>query len=828
MNRKLFHIFSSLLLLTTGICSSSAQSKIGLKFMRTGTDASSISTLVLDENGRTIKGATATITSSHTFKDTGGAITSNILCPNVNATASPLVIMTISISGLPAAVSFNEIGLNIHALNASGNYQQNNDNKLRQYNISVEQGSVANTLQPFGTLSDIDIAAGVGTSGAVHKMWSVTSSGAAVTANSELVLRLTITKGTENGGCFFGLSHITLGGTEIIEPTETPEPDTSLAGVYNIVWKNNTSSYMSEEADGSLTVAGYDVSRRCFWELIPAEDKDCYYVRNTATGRYIGTCNMPPSSASTVKTSASPVAYYIGKTAATIADISGCYWFTSTDCSNYSDEAASPRALNKDGASDNIITWQAGPNNGNYRTGSYWRLVKTENLYEVQPFLPSAELNHPQYRYTVISTENKALEMAADGTLSWQKPSGLPEQEWYFIGHSNADGGYLLANVGNNKTITAMGEEETHWCVFESHTQPNSYVFRPFAEKNNETANLTIDGNSQFHFILQRSRFALSAQIYELPCGALSAQYLAKASITGNGAAVPMTYPLPSQNGNTLTHPVAARPTGWYTLYTQDKASVCPGKTIYIKLELNSAPVTGQNAYLYFDWNRDGVFETCQPLTINPVMTTSIDVPMNAIIGKSRMRFRLTENGLEGGDDEVIGQIIDFVLNVVETHDEEFPVSVSSNDEARGTAALSEDMTSTSGTAIATPKGNASFICWREGKKIVSVDANYTFERDHIINLTAFFSPNTIEVPVGIANAENTSQNILVEISAENRSIQVKTNTDVKRLLLFSADGTLQASTHGKTLCTDGLPRGMYIVKVVTDQKDATTKVIVK
>ncbi len=48
-----------------------------------------------------------------------------------------------------------------------------------------------------------------------------------------------------------------------------------------------------------------------FWELIPAGKTNCYYVRNTATGRYIGSCNMQPSSRSKVRMSDTPVEYYI-------------------------------------------------------------------------------------------------------------------------------------------------------------------------------------------------------------------------------------------------------------------------------------------------------------------------------------------------------------------------------------------------------------------------------------------------------------------------------------------------------------------------------------
>lgn len=816
------------LLLVTGTLQAMAYSKIGLSFVRTGTDAAGVSVRVVDENGRAIEGVSATLVSSHAFKATGNDVTSGILCPDVNANTSPVIELTVSVSGLPSTMEFREAGLKIHALNSAGSYQQNNDNKVRQYNVELLQGETAASLTSFAALQDIDVAAGVGTSGNVCKVWSMSASGAAATVGSTLVLKLRVTKGSENGGCFFGLSHITLGGTEAIEPSETPEPVPGLSGIYNIVWKSNTNSFMSEEADGSVVVAGYDVSRRCFWELVPTDKDNCYYIRNTATGRYIGSCNMTPASASKVKTSASPVEYYIGQTAATAAEIAGCYWLSSTDCAAYAEEAESPRALNKDGASDNVIVWQAGPNNGNYRVGSYWRLVKTENLYEVRPFLSSDEVGKPRYRYAVSSPEGTVLEMAADGTLSWQAPNETEQQAWYFVGQGNAGGGYSILNVKYGKAVSAGDEETAKWCVFESGELADTYVFRPFETKEDAATNLSVGGVSQLKFRLLRSAFALSAQIYEMPCGTLAGQYVTKASVSGEGALVPMAYPLPVISGNEVLASSASRPNSWYTLYTQDKATVAAGKDFRLRIELNAAPASGQTAYVYFDWNRDGVFETAHPLTVGQNMSAVIDVPENAGLGRSRMRFRLTDNGQDGPEDDVTGQIIDFILDVTDDVSEEYPVKVSSNDETRGSALLQDGETASSATAVAVPKGNASFVCWREGKKIVSVDATYTFARDHVIDLVAFFSPNTELTPVGVEAAPSTERNVLIEVSAESREIKVKTSAGLKKIQLFSPDGALVADSKSDVLSTKHLHKGIYIVKVVTDVEDAAAKVIVK
>ena len=166
------------------------------------------------------------------------------------------------------------------------------------------------------------------------------------------------------------------------EPTE-PEPDPaavhtfSADKVYYIQWKNTGANYITENRDKSLVVADKKNSKYQFWRLLPVAGKShCYTIQNVVTGNYLGSCNMNPSSSSRVSTSATPMEYYIGATAGS-GEIAGCHYFSSTDCTSYSDEAAGPRALNKDGASSYVITWQAGTS----RTGSYWKIVETTDTY---------------------------------------------------------------------------------------------------------------------------------------------------------------------------------------------------------------------------------------------------------------------------------------------------------------------------------------------------------------------------------------------------------------------------------------------------------------
>ena len=383
-------ILTSAALLLVGLMSAAANDIVSLKFDRTGTDAQSVTVSVVDGEGNAIQGASATLTSNQSFKGTGNAVTSSILCPNVNANTNPTITMTFTVEGLPEGYTFNKLGLDIHALNGGSNYQENSDNIVRHWNVAAAAES--NT---FASFSNIDIAASVGSSGNVHKVWE-TSQFESVGLNDEgnLVLTLTITKGTTNNGCFFGLSEvrlITVAADPEPEPTPDPTPDPepdpeptavhtfSADKVYYITWKNTGANYITENRDKSLMVADKKNSKYQFWRLIPVADKShCYYIQNVVTENYIGSCNKTPDPSSRVSTSATAVEYYIGATAATSGENANCYYFSSTDCANYSNESAGPRALNKDGASSYIITWQAGAS----RPGSYWKIVETTEEWQ--------------------------------------------------------------------------------------------------------------------------------------------------------------------------------------------------------------------------------------------------------------------------------------------------------------------------------------------------------------------------------------------------------------------------------------------------------------
>lgn len=88
-----------------------------------------------------------------------------------------------------------------------------------------------------------------------------------------------------------------------------------------------------------------------------------------------------------------------------------------------------------------------------------------------------------------------------------------------------------------------------------------------------------------------------------------------------------------------------------------------PGKAF--KLEYDAAGIDEHHAVsVYFDWNADGVFETRHDFYAEAAGTQEFTVPADTKPGKIRMRMRLTDNGLEGAEEDVHGQTYDFMMYV--------------------------------------------------------------------------------------------------------------------------------------------------------------------
>lgn len=776
-----------------------ATESIRLTFSRGGTNANSVAITIADENGTAIEGATATLASSHAFKGTDNAVTAAIICPDVNGSTGPTIELTFSLSGLPEGFTFNRIGTHIHALNGGSNYQETGDGVVRQWNVTAKHGATSESLTTFGSLSNIDIAAGIP---GANKMWEI--EGANCTTGTTATISLTITKGTTNSGCFFGLSEITLTKVEEQEEPDTPvQPDAQEGKIYNIIWKTGGSDYVTEGSDNSIYINAYNTTERQFWKFIPTGNTNCYYIMNTATGNYIGSCNKTPSSASKISTTTTPTEYYVGKTSATSGEITGCYYLSSTDCSNYSTESSGPRALNKDGASKYLITWQAGTS----RVGSYWTLVETEDLYEIRPFEPSTNIGNIEVSYC-ITTGRKNITLDGSNIALNDKDLADENQGWYFVGTTNREG-YIIASAKNltstiaivDGTITIANGGGTRWKVY-ADKESSKYYF-----KSGDTT-LTIDGDSLFTFSTQRNAYARGNQIYNNPCGYLSSNYITNAKLHGEDIL------------GTITYEATSKPSNWHVLYTTDRGEVSVNGTFQFDITLAKAASSDLEIYTYFDWNADGIFETAQKIeTSGTTATGTFTTPEWAANTETRMRVRVNENGLNYAEDDVEGVVYDFVIKASPAMQHR-TVTIATNAKGRGNATLStvaeKYEKGTALTATATPSGSNSFICWKDGNTIVSTDAEYTFTVNHNIALTAYFTPDTKngdDIITGIASTQAATD---AEIAAIGGYIQATSADGVKSIAIYNSNAALMSKTKGDKISIAGLPTGIYIVKVRT------------
>ena len=791
-----------------------ATNDLHLSFVRTGTDASTVKVKVVDEKGVAVPGATANVESSHKFRSTAGDVSKAILCPNVNGRERPTLKLTFDINHLPKDFRFNNIGLEVHALSAANRYVRNEDGHHRQFNVEARiTTEPAPEPELFGSLKNIDIAAGVSTNGKVYRTWSIANEQTKEPGN-QVKVELTITAGEKNEGCFFGLSGLVLSLSDGEEPG--PEPELT-AGIYTIQWKNTSNLYMTETA-GHMEVAEYDVAQRMFWELIPATRKGCFYVRNTSNGHYMGSCHQVADASSIVKTVSEPVEYYIGRTASQNGAIEGCYYFSSIDCPNFDQESTGPLALNKDGQSQRVITWQAGSS----RPGSYWKLEKSEDLYEIRPFMLSDAVGSPRYLYNITSSKGLALAMDGAGKLMWQQQNGKKSQNWYFVGNGNQGGGYVLVNAEGDQTLNSSSAPESRWYVL-SNPKGMGYLLRPYEKKNDAKANLSVEGDSIVYFYRIHSEFARNYQVYGLPCGTLGSQYVVRARIFGD-MVKPMQYPLSLLNGGEMVLPEAPRPNSWYDFFTQDQATVVAGGTFNMSITLNTAPLEGQEGFLYLDWDQDGIFETFHQVNLQKETLVELTVPENVKAGKTRLRFRLTENGMTGAEDEVIGQTMDWVVNVVKEIPQHPTLKVEINDPNRGTVSC-DTSNDRNCRVLAKAYGDAQFVCWREGRNILSLDEDYSFELTHPTTLVACFSPNTGDPVTGIEDNLSVSNHI-VEVDAENQQIKVKTAEQLVKVMVFTTTGRLVAESNQTVVNLNGMRDSVYIVKVFTDRSDKTVKIL--
>ena len=613
-----------------------------------------------------------------------------------------------------------------------------------------------------------------------------------LTPSSPQIIKITVTKGTTNEGCFFGLEGIQL--TSNNYSTSSGGSETTTDKIYTIKWKNNTTTYLAEGTSGNLTVDSYSVNKKVFWRFIPTGNTDCYYIQNTASGRYIGSCNMAPDNSSVVSMSDDPVEYYTGASTATSGDNTGCVWLCSTDFADYATASSSSgRALNKSGANEGqIITWY----NGTTNVGSYWLLTETEDLYELQPFTPSSSLTTPKALYHLINSDG----LSWNGT-EWTAVSETDaNQQWYFVGTSNSDGGYQIANAQDKAALNSK-----QYKVYDT-ASTGFYTF-----KDSDGNVLSFAGTDAVKFKACRSAFALSHQLYNMPCGSTGSVYVQTATIGSD-----YHYPMGVKSGDAISYNSGSNTK--YVMLSNDEA-IIDTDGAEMTINLNSAP-GDYKLTVFADWNHDGVFETKYEPTQAQSTSFTLLPTEDALKGVTRVRIRLTDNGLTDPEDDVHGQVIDLFVNLIDKSTDTVTPTVKVNAAERGTAVYEN------GTAKATTKGNSLFVCWKENKRVTSLDNEWTTAPTSTPRvLTAVLSANTEDDKTLDLEVLQRVDSEAV-ISARGNVITVKAAAGVDHIYVFTTNGQTAAAAHGADSLTVNAPAGVYIVRIQTVKGSSAHRII--
>ena len=119
------------------------------------------------------------------------------------------------------------------------------------------------------------------------------------------------------------------------------------------------------------------------------------------------------------------------------------------------------------------------------------------------------------------------------------------------------------------------------------------------------------------------------------------------------------------------------------------------------------------------------------------------------------------------------------------------------------------------------------FVCWRDGNNVVSTDDEYTFTVEHNVDLTAYFRPSSRVVPLGIGEATQ-NDGIDIQVSYDNREIDVTANSPIKSVKVFDAKGALVAQTTDNHVSLKNAAVGTYLVNVTTDSQSSTAKIQIR
>ena len=233
-----FLLSMALVLCTAGAM---AQGTIELTFNKT--DATN-ATVEVASDAIDVAGITATVTSNYNWK----ALTANnttfptasMLCPDKNTkdmTSGNEAVFTITLNNVPANYSFKNTTFTSAALTGGGAFQEHTE--TRHVDFTLKKGE-----EILGTKTDESIMVTSHNGTAVNIEFEMNTAYKA--EDGTLTLTLTLAKGTNNNGCFYGLTKITF---------ET------ITTLYHLSDKNLTASDLMSKTEPTY-IAMKNLSRR--------------------------------------------------------------------------------------------------------------------------------------------------------------------------------------------------------------------------------------------------------------------------------------------------------------------------------------------------------------------------------------------------------------------------------------------------------------------------------------------------------------------------------------------------------------------------------------
>jgi hypothetical protein len=593
-------------------------------------------------------------------------------------------------------------------------------------------------------------------------------------------------------------------------------------GKYYSINRFSLSNAYITQSGSTLTGSTFSADANSIWTFERGASESTFYIRNAKTGDYIQSTNI--SLSTKVQMGQSPVDFAVIQDTKTGSSTKGYYVFASTD-QTVDITKKGTLGLNFQSGTATIVSYycQSGTNKN-----SFFELHEVEfDPSEISiPHVGSmAEVSEAE-AYQWITPSGQVLAYA-DGKLTTVSPRFDKNTAWVMVGKNKDDSGVIMVNLsqpGRALKMNADGSfeladsaEATKW-KWDNLTdeQLRAHV------AGDATKTLFSDTALTLTYTKFPTEAKRSLQIYTIPCSNADSVILAECAITGDDVIRPLQYT------NTSTSAVS------YDVCTSRPAAVSQGRKFLLTVRFLHADAF-HTTKAFFDWDRDGSFET--PVALPDASNSvTVDVPADALTGKTRMRIVSSATGAITADEDVIGTAYDFPI-LVEEPQTQRTVAVTVNDTLRGTATIELDgkllskATVDYGTRLtlkAHAINGATFLYWKAGAGSGQqlTDSVLTMQAVSTDTYEAVFTPATT-APTGITTPAAKAATWTHRIAGGRISVSLPQPARRVSLSLYSIDGKLMAKSKSLTLRLPGQVRGQYILRVSHDGKDESKTILI-